>query len=321
MSQITTWPRFFPTTTDRITSRSARVFIGRYRQETVYVPSLKRNVLTAYVPPVEKRNSSLPVCFLHGFDSSSLDFRDLVPYVESRCETWAVDLVGWGFSGHDLYFDDPSLECSPAIKRDHLFQFWKEFIGRPMCLMGASLGGAVAMDFCLNYPEAVDRLVLFSSQGYNDGLGLLSKLPTFVARWGVQLLGTKALRRNATRMSYFDKTLDFEQRMTIARLHTLLPGVLWKDSFRTRLFLGWMESCLAFIRSDGYSIRQKIPEIEQPTLILWGREDKILGTEAAQRFQNDIPNSRLEWIEACGHAGFIENHQEIGDALLRFIEE
>lgn len=65
-----------------------------------------------------------PVLLLHGFDSSSLEFRRLVPVLQEKLETWAVDLVGWGFSdsGAARHKD---MKLGPKQKRDHLYAFWK----------------------------------------------------------------------------------------------------------------------------------------------------------------------------------------------------
>eukprot|EP00210_Caulerpa_lentillifera_P003228 g3083.t1 len=175
-----------------------------------------------------------------------------------------------------------------------------------MVLMGVSLGGAVAIDFSTKYPEAIDSLILSSSQGYNDGLGLLVKLPTFVNRLGVFILQTKQLREMANKMSYYSDEIDIKEAMLISRLHTLLPG--------------WTEASLAFIRSGGYSISSKISSIECPTLILWGRQDEVIGTDFAPRFQKDIKNSSLIWIEECGHASHIEKASELSNHLLTFLK-
>jgi pimeloyl-ACP methyl ester carboxylesterase len=52
-----------------------------------------------------------------------------------------------------------------ASKREHLYQFWRSYIRRPMVLVGPSLGAAVAIDFTVNYPEAVQAFpdLLFST--------------------------------------------------------------------------------------------------------------------------------------------------------------
>ena len=73
-----------------------------------------------------------PVLLLHGFDSSSLEFRRLIPLMEAKLETWAVDLVGWGFSdsGAARHKD---MKLGPKQKRDHLYAFWKEKVMQIKC--------------------------------------------------------------------------------------------------------------------------------------------------------------------------------------------
>lgn len=66
-----------------------------------------------------------PVLLLHGFDSSSLEFRRLLPLLEQKLETWAVDLVGWGFSDSGAA-SHKDMQLGPKQKRDHLYAFWKE---------------------------------------------------------------------------------------------------------------------------------------------------------------------------------------------------
>ncbi|RDX85711.1 hypothetical protein CR513_33061, partial [Mucuna pruriens] len=63
---------------------------------------------------------------------------------EAGFETWAVDILGWGFS---------DLEKLPSC--DEFQSFWKSYIKRKMILVGPSLGSAVVIDFAVNYPEAV----------------------------------------------------------------------------------------------------------------------------------------------------------------------
>ena len=58
---------------------------------------------------------------------------------------------------------------------------------QPVTLVGTSLGGAVALDFALAHPEAVERLVLLSPQCFTDGIGPMASLPDFAARLGVRV--------------------------------------------------------------------------------------------------------------------------------------
>lgn len=72
--------------------------------------------------------------------------------------------MGWGFTDATPFTQQPDLKISPQQKREHLFSFWQQHIGRPMALVGGSLGGAMALDFALAYPEAVEKLVLIDAQ-------------------------------------------------------------------------------------------------------------------------------------------------------------
>lgn len=63
--------------------------------------------------------------------------------------------------------------------------------GRPVTLVGASLGGAIALDFAYEYPDAVRRLVLIDAQGFIDGSGPGASLPGPLARLGISVLGSK----------------------------------------------------------------------------------------------------------------------------------
>jgi len=76
----------------------------------------------------------------------------------------AVLQVGWGFTDLTPFKQCPGLTISPQQKREHLYSFWQQNIGRPMALVGHSLGGAIALDFALAYPEAVEKLVLLNAQ-------------------------------------------------------------------------------------------------------------------------------------------------------------
>nr|POE51946.1 putative hydrolase yugf [Quercus suber] len=100
---------------------------------------------------------------------------------EAGLETWAVDILGWGFS--DLERLPP---CNVKSKREHFYQLWKSHIKRPMILVGPSLGAAVAIDFVANHPKAVEKLVLIDASVYAEGTGNLATLPKIAAYAGVK---------------------------------------------------------------------------------------------------------------------------------------
>ncbi|HEY9812246.1 MAG TPA: alpha/beta hydrolase, partial [Candidatus Sericytochromatia bacterium] len=74
-----------------------------------------------------------------------------------------------------------------------------------------------------------------------------------------------------------------------------------------------------FTKSGGYgSFGEKLSEIKQQTLILWGKNDRILGTGDADKFKNAIANSQLIWIKNCGHVPHLEQPEITANHILEF---
>jgi pimeloyl-ACP methyl ester carboxylesterase len=248
--------------------------------------------------------ANAPFVLLHGFDSSCLEYRRLFPMLAERAETWAVDLLGWGFTDAG---DAGIGDYSPEAKRAHLYAFWKQEIGRPITLVGASLGGAAAIDFATAHPECVERLVLVDAQGFIEGLGPMGMMPRPVALAGVNILKTKMLRNAANQMAYSDRgTFATEDAMRVGQLHTFQPQ--------------WADATLSFMKSDGYKVAKRVSTISQRTLVLWGRDDEILDPKYASRFAEEVPNSELRWVEKCGHVAHLEQPAVMRDALFEFAE-
>ncbi|KAF8408202.1 hypothetical protein HHK36_007345 [Tetracentron sinense] len=226
-------------------------------------------IMSSCVKPLI-RSETNPVVLLHGFDSSCLEWRCTYPLLEEAgLETWALDVLGWGFSDLERL---PS--CNVKTKRDHLFQLWKSYIKRPMILVGPSLGAAVAIDFAVNHSEAVEKLILIDASVYAEGTGNLTKLPRTVAYAGVSvfiyvsLLKSLPLRLYASFLAFnsisFTTSLDWTN---VGRLHCLLP---W-----------WEDATVDFMISGGYNVCTQIKQVKQETLIIWGEDDNIISNKLA----------------------------------------
>jgi pimeloyl-ACP methyl ester carboxylesterase len=83
----------------------------------------------------------------------------------------------------------------------------------------------------------------------------------------------------------------------------------------------WSEALIAFTKSGGYNfLSPHISEITVPTLVVWGRQDRILGVKDANRFQAEIPHSKLVWIDQCGHVPHLEQAAETAAAIAAFVQ-
>ncbi|XP_075522194.1 alpha/beta hydrolase domain-containing protein VTE7 isoform X6 [Primulina tabacum] len=193
------FPAFLPKEVENIKDQFARNLASRIEMLPVPVSWTKNHIMSSCVKPKTLSKTS-PLVLLHGFDSSLLEWRYVLPLLEEAgLETWAFDVLGWGFS--NLENLPP---CNVASKRDHLYQFWNSYIRRPVTLVGPSLGAAVAIDFVVNYPQAVhvDKLIFIDASVYAEGTGNLAKLPKLMAYAGVYLLKSIPLRLYATSLTF-----------------------------------------------------------------------------------------------------------------------
>ncbi|MFZ4639799.1 MAG: alpha/beta fold hydrolase [Nodosilinea sp.] len=244
-----------------------------------------------------------PLVLLHGFDSSLLEFRRLLPQLAPYRQTWALDLLGFGFSDRHL---SPTL--SPAAIKTHLYSFWQQLVAQPMVLIGASMGGAVAIDFALTYPQAIAALVLIDSAGFATGPAMEKIMVPPLDRLATAFLRHPWVRRSISRQAYFDRSLVTPDAELCASLHLQCPD--------------WQQGLIRFTQSGGYTfLADQIPNLTSPTLVIWGEQDRILGSQDAHRFNQAIADSQLVWIPRSGHVPHLEQPEAVARAIANFIEQ
>ena len=302
------FPPFIPAAyVTEIEEPAAREMARDMRRVELRPESWKAGVPTSMVStPHTAAGDMAPLVLLHGFDSSCLEFRRLMPLLDARgVEAHAVDLVGWGFTDASA-----APGVGPEEKRAHLEAFWRDELGgRPIALMGASLGGAVAIDFALNVPEAVQHLVLVDAQGFIDGLGPMASLPTWAAKLGVSVLKSEPLRNAANKMAYANKgKFATEDAMRIGRLHTHMPS--------------WLENNVSYMQSGGYSLSASIPKLAEvtETHVVWGAQDEILEPSYADQFRDAIENATVTMVDECGHVAHLEQPEFLCEKLYSILQ-
>ncbi|MBI2916521.1 MAG: alpha/beta fold hydrolase [Chloroflexi bacterium] len=244
-----------------------------------------------------------PVVLVHGL-AGNLSFwqHNLGPLGRSF-SVYALDLPGHGGSQDALEYTLPYAARLLAGLLDHL--------GAPRAsLVGSSLGGLIALEMAQTYPDRVERLVLVDSAGLCryipwhlrlltvPGLGWLLSRPT-----------RRALRHSLNEMVYRRGEVSAERLwghgppwrgralLRIVRygadLHGLKPWFQWQD----RLGL-----------------------VRQPTLIVWGAEDRIFHPDHARRAHHLLPGSRLVIIPEAGHLPQWESPEAFNRAVADFLQ-
>lgn len=288
---------FLPELVEQLTESTSIALAQNIEPKAIATPLSEQPIVTT---SVHQGSGGTPILLLHGFDSSVVEFRRLLPQLAAENETWAVDMLGFGFTDRIA-----EIQFSPAAIATHLYYFWKTLIDQPVILVGASMGGAAAIDFTLTHAHAVKKLVLIDSAGFTSGPAISKFLFPPLGYLATQFLRHPKVRERVSRTAYRDQNLVSPDAQLCAALHLNMPG--------------WDQALIAFTKSGGYSsFREKLAQIDKPTLILWGEDDRILGTGDADKFKGAIADSQLIWIEDCGHVPHLEQPQITAQHILEF---
>lgn len=281
----------------QLTEATSISFAQNIKQIPITTPLSKQQITTTYV---RQGNGGTPILLLHGFDSSVFEFRRLLPLLAAENETWTVDLLGFGFTERLA-----GIPFSPAAIKSHFYSFWKTLIDQPVILVGASMGGAAAIDFTLSYPQAVQKLILLDSAGFKAPPNISKFMFPPIGYVSTSFLRNPKVRQKIGINAYHDKSFASLDAQLCAALHLKSQN--------------WQQALIAFTKSGGYSsFAEKLSEIKQSTLILWGESDRILGTTDAYKFKAAIANSQLIWIENCGHVPHLEQSEITAKHILEF---
>jgi pimeloyl-ACP methyl ester carboxylesterase len=175
-------------------------------------------------------------------------------------------------------------------------------------LVGASLGGWIAAEFAVRYPERIRRLVLVDAAGlWLDE----SPIPDFFTRLQ-EPAEMRKLLLNAPDSFVGDLLFPVEPegpgKMDEERLEAALKAM------QATARLGWNP----FMHNP--KLRGRLRRITCPTLLLWGEQDRLVSPAYAQAFHAAIPNSELKLIPNCGHLPMFEQEDDFVSAVASFLQ-
>lgn len=245
--------------------------------------------------PVAVLGEGEPLLLLHGFDSSLLEFRRLAPLLESRFRLYIPDLYGFGFSPRPS-----SGRYNPGGVIDHLMAVVQRIesasapnTSPPLGVIGASMGGAVAVELARRLPSRVGRLLLLAPAGLT---GRPMPLPPLLDRLGVSFLSLPGVRRGLCRQAFANPDISVgPAEEEIASLHLQV--------------IGWGEALGRFARSGGFAgCGDPLPG--QPLKVLWGADDRIL-RQPQKQAALALLGDRVEELAACGHLPHLDRPEAV----------
>jgi len=240
------------------------------------------------------------VILLHGLGGDSSNWQFNVPALSSKYHVWALDQIGFGGS------DKPFLNYRTGTLVDFLEGFCAKLSIDHATVVGNSLGGWAAMAFTLAHPERVTKLVLVDSAGYSFAQSS-APAPTRDVMLGLNpstLAGAKAV---------LGVIFAHESLVTDANARMLFEKHLKNnDGYTINAFIDSM------LRGEDF-LDGKLGGIKVPTLVLWGRADRLTPLASGEQFAKDIPGAQMTVFDGCGHVPQIECAGPFNAALLKFL--
>jgi pimeloyl-ACP methyl ester carboxylesterase len=181
------------------------------------------------------------------------------------------------------------------------------------------MGGFIAAELAIAFPERVERLVLVSAAGistYRDPLAMRSA-PTL--RRLERILAAGAAWTASKSDAVARRARLREATMSLVVRHpSRLPAALAAEQVRGAGKPGFMPALQAILE---YDFRERLPEIACPTLIVWGERDRLINVRDADVFAELIGNSRKVVFEDTGHMAMLERPAAFNALLKEFLSE
>ena len=254
-----------------------------------------------------QQGEGAPVVLIHGVAASIFDWIDLSPdLVGADYAVYALDLLGHGKSikPKDLK------EYNVGRVFEH-FESWLRSLGfdSPLILVGHSLGGYLAMEYALRFPEKVRALVLvdpfycleqlspllrFHYKRPLINLGLISYAPEWLIRLSIELTGL------FIRNGYIAPQTKAARAQTAQDYKRASPGIY-------------------NILSTARDLTPDLPKVTAPTLVAWGKHDQSLSPRSFETLAAALPNAQTAVIDS-GHVPHQSHPAELNRHVLAFLQ-
>ncbi len=254
------------------------------------------------------RGEGSPVILVHGLASYVYSWRHNLNELAKSHRVYALDLPGFGFS------DKPS-------NHDYSLGAQAEFIKSFMDLMkipqasfaGNSMGGGVVLEMAMRHPERVKGIIIIGSVGVRKEqfAPWMRKMTSTIMRSGFAGLIVPGPRRMRWLMGqlYHDRSKILPQDVEAY----LLP-------LQTPEFKRALSSMLATLHLK-LSNTERLTQIDHPTLILWGEEDRVMSKDIAFHFKNSLRQAQLVIVPNAGHSLIQERPEVANQHMLSFLEQ
>ena len=254
-----------------------------------------------------------PALFIHGFGSSKYTWRRVCAGLQDVFSCHAIDLPGHGESPAPADFDFSVENLSDVVARYIESRDFKN-----LTVVASSLGATVTLLAMLRNAISLGQRV--SSLCIIDGACYPQTLPFFVdlLRWPVvgelsesvapSQQAAEVLARLVLGYCFFD-----DSRITEEHIKEYAGYVRHRENRRA---IGRIARSI-----DTATLSRYVPllkTIKIPSLLIWGREDRVIPIESGRRLHRDLANAQFFAVERCGHLPQEERPDDVVSLMNRF---
>lgn len=270
-------------------------------------PEIGKSIQTGgYKTNYHDQGSGAPVVMLHGSGAGVTgwaNWRGQIPALSPKFRVIAPDLIGFGYTERPEGFSyrfmeswvEQVLALLDALKIDKAH------------LVGNSFGGSLSLALAVRSPERVARIVLMGSGGVQQKV-----TPELDQLWGYT--PSAANMKKIMSIMAHNQSLVTDDIAEMRYRATLRPGV--QETFE-KLFppprQRWLDAQV--VPDD------KLRQIKHPTLIVHGREDRVVPLPGSLKLMELLPNAQLHVFGQCGHWTMIEHRDRFNRLVLDFFSE
>jgi pimeloyl-ACP methyl ester carboxylesterase len=236
-----------------------------------------------------ERGGGDPVILLHGLMGEMDHWESALETLGAFCRPIALELP---------LFDTGLADLSVPGLADYVRRFMEALELRPSVIVGNSLGGHLALELALAHPELVSGLILSGSSG----------------------LFERSFTRN---VPHRPSTAYVREKMEEIFYDPALVTPEWVESIRRIVTTRHLAVRVLRVAraAKRHNLEERLGDVRVPTLIVWGKEDRITPPEVAERFHAGIPGSQLVYLPNCGHAPMLERPKAFDAVVSEWLRE
>ncbi len=237
-----------------------------------------------------EKGEGTPIIILHGLMGGLSNFDGVLNFFPEK--------------GYKVVIPELPIYTLPLLKTNikNISNYIRDFINhrdyKNVILLGNSLGGHIGLLTTKLYPDLVSALVITGSSGlYESAMG-----ESYPKRGDYDYIKKKA--ENV----FYDPAIATKE---------IVDEVYKSVNDRNKLI-----RTLAIAKSAiRHNMSKDLPNMGQPTCIIWGKQDNVTPPNVAEEFHEKLPNSNLFWIDKCGHAAMMEHPNQFNDILFQWLQD